>query len=241
MGTATWPHAVLGREQLPVRVGPTVCNGSECMQRGRARLEDGKRPKDDKDDKLFTERAKEIRDICMKERAGNCKHRKLYHDQPQCALPQQTGSQWQGWMPGWQYLALTVDSGAAENIIPHMLVQDQATQETDASRNGLNYASATGDPIPNLGEQKLPLLTHEGSLRAVTFQAAPVDRALGSVKRMCSSGHMVVFGDDGSYVLNMMTGEVNWMREESGNCIIDLWVMQIKARVLRGNASDKER
>ena len=44
-------------------------------------------------DKLFTERATEIREICMKERAGNCEHRKLYHDLPLCALPQQTGSQ----------------------------------------------------------------------------------------------------------------------------------------------------
>ena len=36
---------------------------------------------------------------------------------------------------------------------------------------------------------------------------------------------MVVFDDDGSKVLNKMTGEVNWMREESGNYTIDLWVM----------------
>ena len=42
----------------------------------------------------------------------------------------------------------------------------------------------------------------------MTFQAAPVDRALGSVKRMWSSGHMVVFDDDGSYVLNKMIGEI---------------------------------
>ena len=101
-----------------------------------------------------------------------------------------------------------------------------ATQETDASRNGLNYASATGDPR----EQKLPLLTQEGNLRAMTFQAAPVDRALGSVKRKCSSGHMAVFVDDGSDVLNKMTGEVNWVREESGNYIMDLWVMPNKGQ-----------
>ena len=59
----------------------------------------------------------------------------------------------------------------------------------------------------------------------MTFHAAPVDRALGSVKRMCISGHMVVFDDDGSHGLNKMTGEVDWMREESGNYIMDLWVM----------------
>ena len=87
------------------------------------------------------------------------------------------------------------------------------------------YASATGDPIPNLGEQVLPIRTQEDSLRSMTFQAAPVDRALGSVKRMCRSGHRVVFDDEGSYVLNKVSGEVNWLREENGNYMLDTWVM----------------
>ena len=50
-------------------------------------------------------------------------------------------------------------------------------------------------------------------------------RALGSVKRMYSSGHMVVF-----YVLNNVTGEMNWIREESGIYIMDLWVLQHKGQ-----------
>ena len=82
-----------------------------------------------------------------------------------------------GLMPGWQYFSPTVDSGAAETVVPHALVQDHAMHETGASRSGLNYASGTGDPVPNLGEQKLPLLAQQGSLRAMTFQAATVDRA----------------------------------------------------------------
>ena len=94
---------------------------------------------DDNDDKLFIERAKEFRQICKKERAGNCEHRKLYHDRPLARLHAR--------------MALTVDSGAAETVIPQMLVQDRAMQETDPSRSGLNYASATGDPIPNLGDR----------------------------------------------------------------------------------------
>ena len=90
------------------------------------------------------------------------------------------------------------------------------SQETNASRSGLNPASAKGDSIPNLGEQKLPLMTQEGSVRTMTFQAAQVDRAHGSAKRMCNSGHMV-FDDGGFYVLNKLIGEVNWMREEKEN------------------------
>ena len=180
---------------------------------------------DEVDDEDFKDRAETIRRECYNERSKNDERVKLHHDRPICAVPQQTDEPWKEWYPGWQYLSLTVDSGAAETVIPHMLVQDHPIRETNASRSGLNYASATGDPIPNLGEQKLPLLTQEGSLRAMTFQAAPVDRALGSVQRMCSSGHMVVFDSEGSYILNKLTNEVNWMREENGNYVMDLWIM----------------
>ena len=75
-----------------------------------------------------------------------------------------------------------------------------------------------------MGEQKLPLLTNEGSLRAMAFQAAPVDRPLGSVKRMCDSNRVVASDNDGSYVLNKLTNEVNWLRGENGNYVVDLWV-----------------
>ena len=123
---------------------------------------------------------------------------------------------------GWQLLSVAIDSGAAETIIPHRLVGQHPIKDTEASRNGKCYASATGQPIPNLGEQRLPLVTQEGTLRGMTFQAAPVAKALGSVKRMCSSGHIVVFEEGASYVLNLTTGEVNWIREESGNYMLDV-------------------
>ena len=59
----------------------------------------------------------------------------------------------------------------------------------------------------------------------MTFQAAPVDRTLGFVKKMRRSGQRVVFDDDGSYVYNKISGEVNWLREENGNYTLDTWVM----------------
>jgi hypothetical protein len=126
---------------------------------------------------------------------------------------------------GWKRLSVAVDSGAAETVIPYNEVGDYPVMPTEASRSGLNYASATGDPIPNLGEQRLPLCTQEGTLRSMTFQAAPVSRALGSVMRMCRTGHKCVFDDEGSYIENKSTGEINWLREEDGNYMLDVWVV----------------
>ena len=129
---------------------------------------------------------------------------------------------------GWQRVSMAVDSGAAETVIPHTLVTGHPIRETDASRKGVNYASATGQPIPNLGEQRLPLCTVEGTLRSMTFQAAPVARPLGSVKRMMQSGHRVVFDPEGCYIENKASGELNWLREENGNFMMDMWIMPLE-------------
>ena len=85
------------------------------------------------------------------------------------------------------------------------------------------FLSATGEEIPNLGELKIPMLTREDTMRHMTFCAAPVAKPLASVKKMVLAGHRVVF-DDISYIENKVTGEVNYLREEAGNYILDVWV-----------------
>ena len=125
---------------------------------------------------------------------------------------------------GWQLLSVAIDSGAAETVIPHTLITSYPVEETEKSRAGVTYASATGDPIPNLGQQMLPMATAEGSLRMMAFQATPVAKALGSVWKICKQGHAVVFDDEGSYIYNKTSGEVNWLREEDGNYMLDVWI-----------------
>ena len=56
------------------------------------------------------------------------------------------------------------------------------------------------------------------------MQAADVTRPLASVKRVCEAGHAVVFDEEGSFVINKYTGEVNMLREEGGNYMLDIWV-----------------
>ena len=126
---------------------------------------------------------------------------------------------------GWQLLSMAIESGAAETIIPYRLVSQHPLRETDASRGGLCYSSATGQPIPNLGEQRLPLLTMEETFRGMTFQAAPVSKLLGSVERICAAAHRVVFDEDGSYIENKSTGEVNMLREGNDNYMLDMWIV----------------
>ena len=98
-------------------------------------------------------------------------------------------------------------------------------KEGNASRSGMCYSSATGQPIPNLGEQCIPLLTMESTFRGMTFQAAPVSKFLGSAKRICAAAHRLGFEDGASYIKKLATGEINMLREEHDNYMLEMWVV----------------
>ena len=44
--------------------------------------------------------------------------------------------------------------------------------------------------------------------------AAPVARPLASVKKTMRAGHVVVFDEEGSFLMNKATGEIKYLREE---------------------------
>ena len=124
----------------------------------------------------------------------------------------------------WRRISIAVDSGACDNVISPDDVPEQEVVESAGSKKGENFYSATGEPIPNLGDIKLPMIMREGTARGMLMRAAPVSKPLASVKKICQAGHTVIFDDEGSFIINKVTGEVNWMREDDGNYMLDAWV-----------------
>ena len=113
-------------------------------------------------------------------------------------------------------MSIAVDSGACDNVCPPEDLPQYADfiTDTQASLNGEEYVSASGDPIPNYGQLKVPMMTRELSIRGMTFQAAGVAKPLCSVDKLCEAGHIVVFDSEGSYIYNKHTGAANAMRAE---------------------------
>ena len=124
----------------------------------------------------------------------------------------------------WRRISIAVDSGACDNVISPDDVPEQTIVESEGSRKGECFFSATGEPIPNLGDIRLPMIMREGTSRGMLMRAAPVSKPLASVKKICQAGHTVVFDESGSYVVNKASGEVNWLREDDGNYMLDAWV-----------------
>ena len=87
-----------------------------------------------------------------------------------------------------------------------------------------DFIAANGETIPNYGELRVPIVTREKTLRGICFQAAGVSKGLLSVDKMNESGHTVVFDGDNSYIAHKQTGEINRLRREDGNFMMDIWV-----------------
>ena len=130
-----------------------------------------------------------------------------------------TKGTWEPMMRG-----ITIDSGAAESVIPSNLAPQFPITATDASKAGVNYVAANGGKLPNQGEKKITFSTREGVTRNMTFQVAPVSKPLGSVSRIMHQGNRVVFDEEGSYIMHKATGQTMELKEKDGVCVLDAWL-----------------
>ena len=129
-------------------------------------------------------------------------------------------------------MEITVDSGAEESCMPTSWYADYPIDTSD-SRMGSFYATASGEPLVNGGQNALNLATTGRANRRMAFQLTGVDNALGSVNMMARAKHWAVFGEDGSYTENKITGEVNAIREEDNTYVMDVFVVPYEHSMMR--------
>ena len=77
---------------------------------------------------------------------------------------------------------ITIDSGAAEPVLPVDLVPNETLVEGEAKRRGVKYVTANGGRMENKGEKKVRF-RRDGApgVNIVAFQLAGVGRPLASV------------------------------------------------------------
>ena len=121
-------------------------------------------------------------------------------------------------------IEVVVDSGAVDHVIPESAAPMFTIQETEVSRNGMYYVAANGGKIYNNGIKDVKGQTNSGINAVMRFQVAKVTKALGAVKKICAAGNRVVFDDAGSYIEDKGSGIKTKIREDSGRCLLDLFV-----------------
>ena len=123
----------------------------------------------------------------------------------------------------WEEIELAVDSGASETVVNDDMLKTIQTQESAASRRGVEYEVANGVRIPNLGEKRFTGTSTEGISRKLTAQVCDVNKALLSVSKMTKNGNRVIFDSDGSYIEDKQTGERMNLTEKNGMYMLNLW------------------
>ena len=123
---------------------------------------------------------------------------------------------------GLQRGKITIDSGAAESVMPEGMLHGIKLEESEGSRRGVHYVTANGGKMPNLGEKKVFFRTKDGGTSSVVFQVTHARKPLASVSRIVQKGNRVVFGGDESYIENVVTGRRVPITFENGTYHMDV-------------------
>ena len=126
---------------------------------------------------------------------------------------------------------ITVDSGAAANVMPRRMVRNKMRiRPSPGSRAGVHYVAANNGRIPNEGEVDFDFSTEEGGMEMMTMQIAEVNKALGSVAYLVDKGYRVTFdkclrtGADLSLMLNKKTNITTRFRREKNVWVLDAYL-----------------
>ena len=130
---------------------------------------------------------------------------------------------------------ITMDSGAAHNVMPRRMVRDQSKiRPSEGSKRGAHYVAANDGRIPNEGEYDFAFSTAEGIDEVMTFQIAEVNKALGSISYLVDNGYRVVFdkdpasGRDMSCMTHKESNRVSRFRRDRNVWILDAVVSKDK-------------
>ena len=125
---------------------------------------------------------------------------------------------------------VTVDSGAANNVMPRRMVRDKTKiRPSPASKRGVYYVAANNGRIPNEGEVDFEFLTEQGRPEFLVMQIAEVNKALGSVSYMVDRDFRVVFdkdkltGKDLSMMVHKPTGRTTRFRRDRNVWVLDAY------------------
>ena len=111
---------------------------------------------------------------------------------------------------------ITIDSGAADNVMPRRLVRgkDNTVRPSPGSKSVLHYLAANNARIANEGGTDFNFITGSGDKESWVFQVAEVKIVLCAVSYLVDHGYKVTFdqdprsGRDTSHIVHKQSGRI---------------------------------
>ena len=124
-------------------------------------------------------------------------------------------------------IAITVDSGAAESVIPTKMLPQIPMQPPTTSTKDIKYVVANGQVVHNEGQKKIHMRVNGGPINSMNFQCTNVRKPLASVSRIVAKGNRVVFDNDESYIENKRTGKKVKLELEGGTYVMNVELLDM--------------
>ena len=141
----------------------------------------------------------------------------------------------------WEVIKCKLDSGACETVFKPEAAQAFKLQETEASKNGLNFTAANGTEIKNYGKRDIKGYTGDWCPIEQSVQIAEVKRNLASAIKIVKAGNRIVLDDEGSYIEDKKSGRQIKIKMGEGEFEFDLWVPKAGAQKEEGIAKKKKK
>ena len=124
----------------------------------------------------------------------------------------------------WERIAVKIDSGAIDTVMPPAVGKHFNTIQTEMSQRGPGFRAANGSPIKHYGQRILRGVGDQYQPLNMTAQVADVKTTLGSVNQMLKAGNLVHFETGNCYIENMRTGRKTKIEEKGGTFEVGIWV-----------------
>ena len=127
----------------------------------------------------------------------------------------------------WECIEAAVDAGAVNSVAPASTGKHVPLVESEGSRRGQVYRSASGSCLPNKGQKSLAVVTNEGDEFRMTYQIADVTKPLMSVGAVTDAGdgtNYVVFHRDGGWISRPSSGTRTHFDRKDGVYMLQTWL-----------------
>ena len=118
-------------------------------------------------------------------------------------------------------ISVAIDSGAAETVVPQTMVTEYPIRPSEKVRVGSLLCKCNWGADPESGGTGTPNGNSRSFAARNDIPGCTGCEPLGSVKWIWQAGHALIFDSAGSYIINKKTGELNWLREENINFMLD--------------------
>ena len=121
-------------------------------------------------------------------------------------------------------VSVTFDTGAALSVLPVRYKDEKLVKQIIDEKTGTNYRAASHTAVQDQGKCEPVVYTEAGTKRIMKYRLADVRKPLAAGTAIMKAKNRIILDEEeGSYIVNKVTGDVIDLYEDKGVLKFDVW------------------